>query len=1090
MSLSLINSTGNNQSAQGQLVTVSFTLLSSEILTGNVLRVNPALWLSNAIDSTNTSWQVTYPMSTPIGGVEMNYVGVAVNENYSLNIEVIDSYRFKLIYKYFNLYDLNGYLNDVNYNNSQVFLSSSVANKDLVLDVENVNNSDQIYVGVASTVSGFSSGINIDVTGFNPNSDLVVNLTSQIQSISNTWYVGFVDITSITSTSPFAQDFSLNYGEVSNGVSAVEDLPIDVFQGGSGFTWNGNESTAQVSIKSSELDVNKVYKLYAIYRESGVWKSYVSPQLVALSSDRDQILAEYTTSITDVFGNVHDSGCVSNISACGELTFCATLDLVSYDAALSAAGILGSFSDYYKSGGIYVSQGEPTEALLGQVIRSTETLTSSELTLCFTVNDDSLSGQKYYTFSIKTTIDGVDDYQNIVIPVYYSKVLEVEPSIQLNGADVDRICIEENSYDIVNLDDGCMTMVSLNGGVYNESPIIVENNIDPTALEESDLVCLKTTCDGVSVPTGTCICPPCPNMVVDVASSYDEDLNLGVTTFTSEVGSIISLVGPDDTNGTNTIDVDYFGLPNFPYDLIVTKDGCTWNYSGSINSNTGNNGEFQINIEGSGTIDCDCDEGCNPCPDCKVTTDVTIEGQIDFGTNDFYFNLESPIGTVLTVNGDTNGNNQWGIGGINPKSSYDFIINVVDDDGCEYQGSRNFSAEGQFTDWSSPADDFTIELSTCTNPINCDEVICNNNAWFTATCDDETGDIVATAFDDFESVVVTDVISTLTGNTELVVTREVTFEDDCDPLYITETFTCEVLVGCDNTLLIDYTNVGGLVTLTETENFSSGIASDTDLKYSIDGGVTFLDYSLPVQLSDGETIIWSRTVIFDDGCEGVSGSGNTSYTAVVVDPTPSECDSTYSPFDLTIFVDDDNSTFTVDKVGNEEYLEVNELLWTAMGVDPFDSNGSGLPYMGAVTMRGIFIAAWKIKFVSCPEKIIYKTAYLKPEVKVCELPPIEWSADNPTLEVCVKECPPCGCEFDVDIDGCAATLINLNACEGFSFKWYDPNGVLIGTGVGPFDLTIDGIHTIEATGADCTDNIEFIFNLPNSGEVIDNPILI
>lgn len=992
MSLSLINSTGNTQTAQGQLVSVSLTLKSAEILTGKVIRVNPALWISNSSVPSNVSWQINYPTSTPVGGIPMTYVGLAVNENYSLNIEVIDAYRFKLIYCYFNLSNLNDYLNDSSYNNSQVLLPTSVSNKDLSFHIVNVNDNDSIDVNINSTVNGFSNDLSIDVTGFNPNSDLCVNLSSSQLNISNQWYVGFVDVTNTTSVLPFADDLTLNYGSVSNGVSLVKDLPISVYNGGNGFIWNGTQSTAQIKVKAAELDANKTYRLYAVYQEDGVWKSYISPELNALSSDREQILGTVSTEVTDTFGNVHASGCISNMSPCGQITICATLDIASFDANLVAAGLTGTFEDYYQSGGVYVGDGEPVEGFLGQLLRSTEDLTATELTLCTVINDDFLNGQKYYTFSIKTTIGGVDDYINVVVPIFYSKSIEVSPVINLDSDLVDRICVEESDYVLTNVDENCNNIASVNGGTFQGSTVLDGNTIDPSGLEEGDVVCLKVSCEG-NVEMEQCICPACEDVLVNLTITEGFQVG-GFTPYTINVdvlGLNVTTMTFTDTHGTVTVGGPSLAI-NFAenenplvntFDLtFTTDDGCNYSYSDIYPQDPSLQGFVQYNIPGVGTIDCDCEE-INPAP-----------------------------------------------------------------------------------------------------------LVCENNAWFTAECDNETGSIVVTSDQSFASPVDTDVVSNLTGNTELTVIREITFTDGCDPISITQVFTCEKIKSCDNSLSIEYTEVDGLITLTENEGFNSGIASDTGLEYSIDSGVTYLSYSNPVQLANGETIIWSRSVIFDDGCDNVIDAGNFTYTEEIDEPTTAECENAYSGYDISLTIDDTNSTFTVIKSGNETDLTINELLWNGLSVDPFGANGSGLPYMGAVTMRGQFIAAWKIKVANCPEKIIYKNGYLKPEVKVCELPPIVWSPDNDTLGVCIKDCPPCGCIFDVACTNCEATIINLTDCAGFTFEWFDPNGDPIGLGVGPITLTIEGDYLIKASGANCVENFTYTHDTPEAGTPNSNPIIL
>lgn len=87
MSLTLISRPQRIIGAQGQHYRIVDTIKSDVILTGEVIRVNPAMWLGVDDNSNNVSWQIQYPTTTAVGGIPMAYVGQTVNENYKVNIE-------------------------------------------------------------------------------------------------------------------------------------------------------------------------------------------------------------------------------------------------------------------------------------------------------------------------------------------------------------------------------------------------------------------------------------------------------------------------------------------------------------------------------------------------------------------------------------------------------------------------------------------------------------------------------------------------------------------------------------------------------------------------------------------------------------------------------------------------------------------------------------------------------------------------------------------------------------------------------------------------------------------------------------------
>jgi hypothetical protein len=412
---------------------------------------------------------------------------------------------------------------------------------------------------------------------------------------------------------------------------------------------------------------------------------------------------------------------------------------------------------------------------------------------------------------------------------------------------------------------------------------------------------------------------------------------------------------------------------------------------------------------------------------------------------------------------------------------------IASRDGCNYDST--FYIE-------DPCDEVTeikkLDIVGCdceeVEPKNCE----GNRMWFNVDCNEETGDIVVTTGQSFLDVIIeSDERSDFVGNGFLEVWRRVTFAE-CDPLEIRQVITCNPLVSCDNSATLDYTLIDSVFTLISTENINSAIASDSGIEVSINGA-DFEPYSAPITLEEGDTVVWQRIIVFDDSCSDIRLQGSAVNTVEVMndpDPEPDPDCLGYDDYSLDIVYDEETSVFTINKTGDESILTTNKLLWRIGGSDPWDKNESGIPYFSPVKGDGVMVAGWKIVRPDCDEEIIYATAHGCRKIAVKAIPVIELSLPDGPLKICQVDCAECGCTFNIECIDCMATIINTDGCEGFTFQWFDPNGVLVDVGLGPVMLGVEGMYNILVTSPDglCSESVQYYYDKPEAGDPIGDPI--
>jgi hypothetical protein len=192
----------------------------------------------------------------------------------------------------------------------------------------------------------------------------------------------------------------------------------------------------------------------------------------------------------------------------------------------------------------------------------------------------------------------------------------------------------------------------------------------------------------------------------------------------------------------------------------------------------------------------------------------------------------------------------------------------------------------------------------------------------------------------------------------------------------------------------------------------------------------------------------------------------------------------YGDYSLAAIYDEVSGMFMVSTTGDILPLEDNELLWTLNGGNPFDSNGSGIPYLSPVEGEGIFIVRWRIKLPNCPARILDALAFGKKCVALCEDATINVKFPDGPIEMCIVEC----CDETWTLECVDHVLSVVGDLTDTTITWTGPNGF---TGTGD-SVTIEDEGTyyanIKKTGCDSTISYNHVH--VSAGDPIEDEIQI
>jgi len=417
------------------------------------------------------------------------------------------------------------------------------------------------------------------------------------------------------------------------------------------------------------------------------------------------------------------------------------------------------------------------------------------------------------------------------------------------------------------------------------------------------------------------------------------------------------------------------------------------------------------------------------------------------------------------------------------------------DNGCIYHGIATILNQTSITSQYFPTPSTTYQDCEC--PPDPDPNQCLNSPSITYSCDEETQTITASssgtatgsATDELKYSLTGTNYQTwggsITGQSVVYLKRSITFSNGCPPIEVNETVFCSMTENCDNELEVEYTLTPTLLTITETQTINSPIHNDSGLMVSIDGGVTFNEYTSPITLVGGEEIVITHTIEFSDSCPPIN------IIKTDVNDGAGTCD--YEQFELFCEYNMATTLFSADFNGDEAGLTTNNKKYSIDGGNTYS------PYTGSVAGANMFLIVWEIAYPGCEKQTLIK-ACCKPSMlptdedgclKVCIDGPIQVELPQQPIEVCLVEC----CDgFDPILECIDKILSVTNAPAGATFAWSGPSG-FSATG-NPIDLTgqAEGTYYVSVTDTStsppCVSNGQYQFDMPNAGTPISDPIII
>jgi len=603
---------------------------------------------------------------------------------------------------------------------------------------------------------------------------------------------------------------------------------------------------------------------------------------------------------------------------------------------------------------------------------------------------------------------------------------------------------------------------------------------------------------------------------------YNFEMKLGVVTNevnlnarVSQVGNIVDVICAEDGN----ITITYPSLSG-TVDAVLGESGFYSN-NGIISETNGtiviNNSFLDLDSEYCIRViktdpetggDCDC-PACEDAivgftnyiseyGDEQLTLGIPI-GATDYVSNAIFYLYNGSTNTDL---GSTS--TYWSTDPItnNPQPFYVYRVEIdisFKINGCLYFFSGISIQSQQFEPGQSSTlyTTQTIPSSTLTQDCDCPPdppiLVCNNTPSITYSCDPETGTVTASSSGTLGSAVTSDVLEystngtayqawpgTITGQAVVYLRRQIVFSDGCPPIELNDTVFCSIVENCDNTLEFTYTLTPTLLTITETPTFTSPIFLDEGLNVSIDGGVTYQLYTTPIVLVGGEDIVMIHNISFADSCPPINIIKTDTNDVV------GNCD--YNDFAVTCLYD--MGLFSATFTGSVTGLELNNKKYSIDGGNTYS------PYTGSVAGAMMFLVVWEIKYPNCEKQTIIK-ACCKPNelagedgcLKVCIEGPIQVELPQMPIEVCIVEC----CEGFTPLFECVNKVLTItNAPPGATYSWTGPNGFTATTN--PITMIDEGTYYVQVTDNSttppCVSTGQYVFNMPNAGTPISNPIII
>ncbi len=667
MALSVASSALPIVGTTGQLAKACCQISSTEDLTGEVINFIPSLFSQSPTDlpsNTSNQFVATYPSSGTV--TPMAFVGTAVNRNFVATIEAIDSRNFIICFEFFFWGDLGGYISDAAYNNYNLFGNGGSGYLNFWLEVDGSTAlcaHPVEYNAFCQNELFFDLGID---GGFCLGEDLKINISSTGTNLSNTIYAGYFQENSLSNVLAFPADSNLNYVQINNGVGQITAHDGTVINAaciteGAGFTNDGIDSKACMTLSSSCLQAGGKYSVYVVYREGSEWKSCLSPliceaQVKILAFTEDMI----DCYVTDALGNTFENCCVSGLASCGNVDVCVKLNRAVIEAALADKGYNNPVEDYLDQALLF--SGSSAAVTTGF---SYQLVINDDLEFCYSFNADERLGDSFSNFCFYFSFG-----QSLCVPVRtnFISTLNVVPAFALDNEEVTEVyCCEDGgtlSFDFG--ESGCEVFLSEGYGPYVSMG--ATNELNASLLNCEGIQCVKAVCNGTpEEEENDCECPPIPveRKYFFVRECADYDTNGALN------DRVVCLYA--DIIGQTIL------IPRFPGDMNAWYEVYNVATETQFNNNAGDQPSTLITdptvavksdcnstdvsyLDNASEIedpDCDCEEE-EPCTD-------TNTGYVDWECGDngitkceTVVNLLSPVesdtGDIKTETTDSNGN--------------------------------------------------------------------------------------------------------------------------------------------------------------------------------------------------------------------------------------------------------------------------------------------------------------------------------------------------------------------------------------------------------------------------------------------------
>lgn len=946
--------------AQGQFQDLTWVVESTDLLVNQTIYVVPSFFASNlAADLPGVPSVYFSAIYKPsLATSEMGLTGVGdIWKNGRVLIEYVTAKQFKIHLRFLNVADTRGSLGSTAINNNDRFLRKAYSNVpgfqgiDTVYDVLKYL-ALQIYTSggeaVTSNISYRAQPINTQnftytfsvgnqqKNGFSAIGNTTFSFLIGEEFVGSEYYAGIYRVDAVQSNDDYIDDLDVQYAKINDSVTQADQFPFNRFVAGTPIVHSGPNALGTFEIDNLYFNPFGTYRFFVVFKVGDQWYSKTSEPF---SRDTQEIgpgpvYGDITYQIQTYDSNslTYPASCVSGISPYERIKVCVSMDKATYLTSAQAEGASGTFDTNYVSIEGYQGLQMPNfktgglgadSPLLQAFFPDVTGLDadSAEATACyeFRIPGSWAGSTRYLTFVFTFDMGTHTDY--IYVPVVLNVNTENSTFVtnpQFSGDFTDVICSDFEGDVTLDLD-----LSDLPTG-YDIIPMLIKNG---KTLEE-DLY-LNDNLDRITsgIITG------------------DDGASAGTTSlqFVFDAGELdpraeycLRLVFKEDISDTSNPD----GVDCDCFDFDATQTVLSFN-----NSTT----QLQFEFDAASYLTALSYEVQN----WNIIAE-TVDGEVlaseSFTDSSGSFTFEYPTPLFAEV-------------------VYKF--NVILRNGCTYNA--------EFT-MQSYVDNNVERVYTAEDICDPPDALffsagCLNYPTIEATCDD-SGDTIAlsnggsilstptsdtlyyntTGEDDAYSEYTTPVVAT-----EIWAKRVVEFSDGCPDVEVYDYFTCEFTeqeCSDDIGLETDYDPGAQTLAVSKTGTVVCGFSAD-NIQYSIDDGVTFTDYSTPLDVTSINEVVFVRTLECSDGCPEVT-------TELAWDKSNLlNCD--YTDFELSTEYDDGLNVHSAVMVGTDSDLMTDNIEYSV------DGGVTWSDYTAAVSADVVTFRR-TLKYPNCDEEIIVRVS--------------------------------------------------------------------------------------------------------------------